>query len=64
MISKNRDHVDHGRNAGVQCLSADIHVVAEEAEASALEGERKTVTALFSDINSDDLCLSKSDQAS
>jgi class 3 adenylate cyclase len=29
---------------------AGIRVVAEEAEASALEGERKTVTALFADI--------------
>src|ERR1700730_9059834 len=30
--------------------AAGIRVVAEEAEASALEGERKTVTALFADI--------------
>src|ERR1700732_3751815 len=27
-----------------------VHVVAEQAEASALDGERKTVTALFADI--------------
>jgi class 3 adenylate cyclase len=30
--------------------AADIRVVAEEAETSALDGERKTVTALFADI--------------
>jgi class 3 adenylate cyclase/predicted ATPase len=31
-------------------FAADIRIAAEEAEASALEGERKTVTALFADI--------------
>jgi len=39
-----------GRSPAVTVSTPAIRVAAEQAEASAIEGERKTVTALFSDI--------------
>jgi class 3 adenylate cyclase/tetratricopeptide (TPR) repeat protein len=39
-----------GRSPTVTASTPTIRVVAEQAEASSLEGERKTVTALFADI--------------
>ena len=39
-----------GRSPAVTASTPTIRVVAEQAEASSLEGERKTVTALFADI--------------